>query len=260
LWRRRCFPHRYISDRFLPDKAIDLIDEAGAALRLQIGSMPIEIDQIDRRITHLEIERQALSREADAGSRERLRVVENELEKLRGEAAVLKERWAREKSAIDRARSLKEEQNRLRQEEEKATRIGDWEKAAQLKYGRLAEIEKEIAVATKELETIKSGTALLKEEIDEEDIARIVAKWTGIPVARMMEGEIQKLVHMEDRLHERVVGQDEALRLVSNALRRRVPHRQPACLARRPATSATRRAASSPRQILRRRPYQRGPV
>jgi len=212
--------HRYISDRFLPDKAIDLIDEAGAALRLQIGSMPIEIDQIDRRITHLEIERQALSREADAGSRERLRVVENELEKLRGEAAVLKERWAREKSAIDRARSLKEEQNRLRQEEEKATRIGDWEKAAQLKYGRLAEIEKEIAVATKELETIKSGTALLKEEIDEEDIARIVAKWTGIPVARMMEGEIQKLVHMEDRLHERVVGQDEALRLVSNALRR----------------------------------------
>ena len=212
--------HRYISDRFLPDKAIDLIDEAGAALRLQIGSMPIEIDQVERRITHLEIERQALSREPDASSRDRLRVVESELEKLRGEAAVLKERWSREKCAIDRARALKEEQERLRQDEEKATRAGDWENAAQIKYGRMAEIEKEIAVATKELEAIKSGSALLKEEIDEDDIARIVAKWTGIPVARMMEGEIQKLVHMEDRLRERVIGQDEALRLVSNALRR----------------------------------------
>ncbi|MCC6858415.1 MAG: ATP-dependent chaperone ClpB [Bryobacterales bacterium] len=212
--------HRYISDRFLPDKAIDLVDEAGSALRLQIGSMPLEIDQIDRRITSLEIERQALSRESDTVSRERLRVAENELEKLRAEAAVLKERWNHEKSVIDRVRSLKEEQERLRQEEEKATRTGDWERAAQLKYGRLAEIEKEMAVATKELEAIKSGSALLKEEIDEEDIARIVAKWTGIPVARMMEGEIQKLVHMEERLHKRVVGQDEALKLVSNAIRR----------------------------------------
>ncbi len=211
--------HRYISDRFLPDKAIDLIDEAGAALRLQIGSMPIEIDQLDRRITHLEIERQALSRETDIASRERLRVIENELEKLRGEAAVLKERWDREKAAIDRARSLKEEQEKVRQEEERATRVGDWETAAKLRYGRLAEIEKEIATATRDLEAIKSG-ALLKEEIDEEDIATVVAKWTGIPVSRMMESEIQKLVHMEERLQIRVVGQDEALRLVSNALRR----------------------------------------
>ena len=211
--------HRYIADRFLPDKAIDLIDEAGSALRLQIGSMPIEIDDLDRRISHLEIERQALSKELDTGSHERLRVIENELERLRGEAAGLKERWNREKNAITRVRKLKEEQDSLRQEEEKATRAGDWEKAAQLRYGRLSQIEKDIQSAEQELEAVKE-TALLKEEIDEDDIARIVAKWTGIPVTRMMEGEIQKLVHMPERLKDRVVGQDEAVRLVSNAILR----------------------------------------
>ncbi|SPE34741.1 protein disaggregation chaperone [Candidatus Sulfopaludibacter sp. SbA6] len=211
--------HRYIADRFLPDKAIDLIDEAGSALRLQIGSMPIEIDDLDRGISHLEIERQALSKEKDAGSHERLRHVENELERLRGEAAVLKERWNREKGAITRVRQLKEEQNTLRQEEEKATRAGDWEKAAQLRYGRLAQIEKDIQAAEQELEAVKEN-ALLKEEIGEDDIARIVAKWTGIPVARMMEGEIQKLVQMPERLKDRVVGQDEAVRLVSAAILR----------------------------------------
>src|SRR5574340_953056 len=212
--------HRYIADRFLPDKAIDLIDEAGAALRLQIGSMPIEVDEIDRKISHLEIERQALSQE-DPGpaERDRLRQVENELERLRGEAAVLKERWNREKAAISRVRELKEEQERLRNEEEEASRKGDWEKAAQLRYGRLAEIEKEIRQAEQDLEAVKEN-AILKEEIDEGDIARIVAKWTGIPVARMMEGEIQKLVQMPERLKERVVGQDEAVRLVSNAILR----------------------------------------
>ncbi len=211
--------HRYIADRFLPDKAIDLIDEAGSALRLQIGSMPIEIDDLDRRISHLEIERQALSKENDAASHERLRHVENELETVRGEAAALKERWNREKSAIARVRTLKEEQDTLRQEEEKASRAGDWEKAAQLRYGRLSQIEKDIQAAEQELEAVKEH-ALLKEEIDEEDIARIVAKWTGIPVTRMMEGEIQKLVHMPERLKDRVVGQDEAVRLVSNAILR----------------------------------------
>jgi ATP-dependent Clp protease ATP-binding subunit ClpB len=211
---------RYITDRFLPDKAIDLIDEAGSALRIQIGSMPIEIDQIERRITHLEIERQALVREDDAASRDRLRVVENELEKARGESAVLKERWNKEKTAIQAVQQLKEEQEKLRQEEEKATRMGDWEKAAQLRYGRLSQIEREIDQKTRELESIKAGSALLKEEIDEEDIARIVAKWTGVPVSKMLEGEMQKLVHMEERLHERVVGQDEAVKLVSNAIRR----------------------------------------
>ena len=212
--------NRYITDRFLPDKAIDLIDEAGAALRIEIGSMPIEVDQVDRRITQLEIERQALNRESDGASKERLRAVENELERIRAESATLKERWNREKSAISHVQQLKEELDQARQEEEKASRAGDWEKAAQLRYGRLGQIEKELETATKQLETIKSGTPLLKEEIDEEDIARIVAKWTGIPVTRMLEGEIQKLIHMEDRLRDRVVGQDEAVALVSNAIRR----------------------------------------
>ncbi len=211
--------HRYIADRFLPDKAIDLIDEAGSALRLQIGSMPIEIDDLDRRISHLEIERQALSKESDAASHDRLRAVENELESLRGEAAVLKERWNREKGAITRVRRLKEELDNLRQEEERATRAGDWEKAAQLRYGRLSEIGKEIQSAEQELEAVK-GNALLKEEIGEDEIARIVAKWTGIPVTRMMEGELQKLMHMPDRLKDRVIGQDEAVRLVANAILR----------------------------------------
>ncbi len=181
--------------------------------------MPIEIDDLDRRISHLEIERQALSKELDPASHDRLRIVESELERLRGEAAVLKERWNREKGAISRVKQLKEEQDNLRQEEERATRAGDWEKAAQLRYGRLSQIEKDIATAEQELEAVK-GTALLKEEIGEDDIARIVAKWTGIPVTRMMEGEIQKLVHMGDRLKDRVVGQDQAVRLVANAILR----------------------------------------
>jgi ATP-dependent Clp protease ATP-binding subunit ClpB len=210
---------RYIADRFLPDKAIDLIDEAGSALRLQIGSMPIEIDEIDRRIAHLEVERQALGKEKDAGSLERLRHVESELERLRGESVGLKERWNREKGAIYRVKQLKEEQESLRNEEEKARGAGDWEKAAQLRYGRLNQLEKDIQSAEQELEAVKEH-ALLKEEIDEDDIAKIVAKWTGIPVTRMLEGEIQKLVHMPERLKDRVVGQDEAVRLVSNAILR----------------------------------------
>jgi ATP-dependent Clp protease ATP-binding subunit ClpB len=211
--------HRYIADRFLPDKALDLIDEAGSALRLQIGSMPIEIDDLDRRTSHLEIERQALSKEKDAASHERLRHIENELETVRGQAATLKERWNHEKNAISRVRTLKEEQDTLRQEEEKASRAGDWEKAAQLRYGRLSQIEKDILAAEQEMEAVKEH-ALLKEEIDEEDIARIVAKWTGIPVARMMEGEIQKLVQMPERLKDRVVGQDQTVQLVANAILR----------------------------------------
>ncbi|MGD0498080.1 MAG: ATP-dependent chaperone ClpB [Bryobacteraceae bacterium] len=211
--------HRYIADRFLPDKTIDLIDEAGSALRLQIGSMPIELDDLIRRISHLEIERQALGKENSPGSRERLRQIEDELERSRGQAAVLKERWDREKGVIQRVRQLKEEQDALRQEEEKASRAGDWEKAAQLRYGLLSDIEKNIQTAEREREAMK-GDALLKEEIGEDDIARLVAKTTGIPVARMMEGEIQKLVEMPTRLKDRVVGQDEAVRLVSNAILR----------------------------------------
>jgi ATP-dependent Clp protease ATP-binding subunit ClpB len=211
--------HRYIADRFLPDKALDLIDEAGSALRLQIGSMPIEIDDLDRRTSHLEIERQALGKEKDHASHERLRQLENELETVRGQAATLKERWNREKSAISRVRTLKEEQDTLRQEEEKASRAGDWEKAAQLRYGRLGQIEKDILAAEQEMEAVKEN-ALLKEEIDEQDIARIVAKWTGIPVARMMEGEIEKLVQMPERLKQRVIGQDQTVQLVANAILR----------------------------------------
>ena len=210
---------RYIADRFLPDKAIDLIDEAGSALRLQIGSMPIEIDDLDRRISHLENERQALSKENDHASHDRLRIVESDLERLRGEAATLKERWNREKSAIQRVRQLKEEQDTTRQDEEKATRAGDWEKAAQLRYGRLSQIDRDIQAAEQNLEAVKEN-ALLKEEIGEDDIARIVAKWTGIPVTKMLEGEVQKLIEMPARLKDRVVGQDEAVRLVSNAILR----------------------------------------
>jgi len=182
--------------------------------------MPIEIDNIERRVSQLEIERQALNREKDAASKDRLRHIEDELERLRGESAGLKERWSREKGAITRVQQLKEELEQARADEERATRTGDWEKAAQIKYGKLAEIERNIEAANHELEAIKQGSALLKEEIDEEDIAKIVAKWTGIPVSRMLEGEIQKLIHMEERLHERVVGQDEAVSLVANAIRR----------------------------------------
>jgi ATP-dependent Clp protease ATP-binding subunit ClpB len=211
--------HRYITDRFLPDKAIDLIDEAGSALRLQIGSMPIEIDDLDRGISHLEIERQALTKENDPASHDRLRHVESELERLRGEAAGLKERWSREKGAIQRVQQLKEEQDALRQQEEKASGARDWEKAAELRYGRLSQIEKDIQTAEQAAEAAKEH-ALLKQEIGEDEIARIVAKWTGIPVARMMEGELRKLVQMPERLKDRVVGQDEAVRLVSNAILR----------------------------------------
>src|SRR5712692_6043732 len=212
--------HRYITDRFLPDKAIDLIDEAASALRMQIDSMPVEIDQRDRRMVQLEIEKQALQKETDPGSRERLRVIENELERLRAETAVLKEKWGQEKALIQRVRKLKEEQENLRQEEEKATREGDLGKAAELHYGRLVETENELKEATEQLEEQQKGNPMLRGEIDEEDIAKIVAKWTGIPVTRMLEGEIAKLVHMEDRLRQRVIGQEEALARVSNAIRR----------------------------------------
>ena len=212
--------HRYITNRFLPDKAIDLVDEAGAALKIQIGSMPIEIDNLERRVSHLEIERQALNREPDQVSKDRLRPIENELERLRGESAGLKERWTREKTAITRVQQLKEDQEQTRADEERATRAGDWAQASQLKYEKMRDIETSLEQANHDLESIKSGSALLKEEIDEEDIARIVAKWTGIPVARMLEGEVQKLIHMEARLHDRIIGQNEAVSLVANAMRR----------------------------------------
>ena len=212
--------HRYISDRFLPDKAIDLVDEAGATLRMQIDSVPVEVDQIERRITHLEIEKQALQKESNRASKERLHTIESELEELRSTSSQLRGKWQSEKQLIDKVKSLKERQEQLRNEEEEATRRGDLQRAAEIRYGQKNEIEKELTQAEARLEEQQTDSSLLRGEVNEEDIARIVAKWTGIPLTRMLEGEIQKLVHMEERLRQRVVGQDEALAHVSNAIRR----------------------------------------
>ena len=210
--------HRYITDRFLPDKAIDLIDEAAASLRIQIDSMPTEIDQLERRATQLEIERQALKREDDANSRERLAAVEKELAHIREEANALKARWKQEKEAIAKVRELKERIEQLKLEEQEATRKGDYNRAAQIQYGEIPQLEAEVEKLSAQMDGKQSR--MLKEEVDEEDVAKIVSKWTGIPVSKMLEGEVKKLVTMEDRLRERVIGQDEALTRVANAIRR----------------------------------------
>ena len=219
--------HRYISDRFLPDKAIDLVDEAAAALAIQIGSVPVEIDDLERRATSLEIERNALKREDDANSRERLGEVERELAEVREQAAGLRARWQKEKGAIGEIAALKERLEQMRFEATEATRKGDLQRAAELQYGEIPKTERELAELTASQDAsvadAKAGgsaSRLLKEEVDEEDIARIVSKWTGIPVSKMLEGEVQKLTQMEQRLRERVVGQDEALVAVANAIRR----------------------------------------
>jgi ATP-dependent Clp protease ATP-binding subunit ClpB len=210
--------HRYISDRFLPDKAIDLIDEAAASLRIQIDSMPTEIDQLERRAIQLEIERQALKREDDPNSRERLAVVEKELAHVREQANALKARWKQEKEAIAKVRELKGRIEQLKLEEQEATRKGDYNRAAQIKYGELPQLEAEVNKLSAAMDGKQSR--MLKEEVDEEDVAKIVSRWTGIPVSKMLEGEVKKLVTMEDRLRERVIGQDEAIQHVSNAIRR----------------------------------------
>src|SRR5438094_127364 len=212
--------NRYISDRFLPDKAIDLIDEAASSLRIEIDSMPAEIDQIERRITQLEIERQALRKEDDAASRERLQKLEQELAGLREKSDQLKLRWKAEKDAITRIRQLKSEIEQAKVEEQRAQREGDLNKVAEIRYGKLVTLEKQLAQANAQLESKQQTGRMLKEEVDEEDVARVISKWTGIPVSKMLEGEVAKLVRMEDRLRLRVVGQDEALRLVANAVRR----------------------------------------
>src|SRR6201990_1337418 len=221
--------HRYISDRFLPDKAIDLVDEAAAALAIQIGSVPVEIDDLERRATSLEIERQALKREDDPNSRERLNAVERELAEIREQAAGLRARWQKERGAIGEIASLKEKLEALRFEADQATRKGDLQRAAELQYGEIPKAERELTELTAEQDGFNAadkaaqgagGNRLLKEEVDEEDIAKIVSKWTGIPVSKMLEGEVQKLTQMEDRLRERVVGQDAALSVVANAIRR----------------------------------------
>ena len=210
--------HRYITDRFLPDKAIDLIDEAAASLRIQIDSMPTEIDQLERRATQLEIERQALKREDDANSRERLAIVEKELAHIKEESNALKARWKQEKEAIAKVRELKERIERLKLEEQEATRKGDYDRAGRIKYGEMPQLEAEVTKLSAAMDGKQSR--MLKEEVDEEDVAKIVSKWTGIPVSKMLEGEVKKLVTMEDRLRERVIGQDEAIEHVANAIRR----------------------------------------
>jgi ATP-dependent Clp protease ATP-binding subunit ClpB len=211
--------HRYITDRFLPDKAIDLVDEAASKLRMEIDSMPAELDEINRRVMQLEIEREALRKETDKASKERLGRLEKELADLKEEHGALMARWQQEKEAIQRQRKAKEELERIRLEIERAQRAGDYGKASELQYGRLPEIERTIRAEEERLAS-GAGKGMLKEEVDEEDIAEVVSKWTHIPVSRLMEGEVQKLIHMEERLHQRVVGQDEAIHAVANAIRR----------------------------------------
>ena len=211
--------HRYISDRFLPDKAIDLIDEAAASLRIQIDSLPTDIDQLERKATQLEIEKQALKKEDDASSRERLRVLEKELAEIREKSNALKANWKKEKDLIARSRSLKEKIEQLKIEEQSEERKGNLQRVAEIRYSLIRQAEEELAKLAKQMES-KGQARMLKEEVDEEDVARIVSKWTGIPVSKMLEGEVKKLVNMEDRLRQRVIGQDPALERVANAIRR----------------------------------------
>ena len=211
---------RYITDRFLPDKAIDLVDEAAAGLRMEIDSLPQEIDEIERRILQLEIEKQALRKESDKASRERLGQIEKELGGLREQSNALKGRWQTEKDAIGRIRKKKEEIEQLKAEEQRYERSGDLSKVAEIRYGKLSAAEKELKGAQDKLADLQKDHPMLKEEVGEEEIAKIVSKWTGIPAGRLLEGEIEKLIHMEERLRERVVGQDDALGIVANAIRR----------------------------------------
>ena len=212
--------HRYISDRFLPDKAIDLIDEAASRLRIEIDSMPIEIDEVERKILQLEIEKQALKREEDKASKGRLAQLEREIENLRETSSGLKAHWQNEKESIQRIRTLKEKIESTKVEEQKAQRAGDLNRAAELRYGTLTQLQKELEEANAKLVELQKNQKMLKEEVDAEDVAEVVAKWTGIPVSKMLEGEVQKLLKMEDRLKLRVIGQDNAIHAVSNAVRR----------------------------------------
>ena len=212
--------HRYIADRFLPDKAIDLIDEAASRLRMEIDSMPVELDEVERRIRQLEIEREAVKKEQDAASRERLVKIEKEIAELAEKRSGLRAQWHAEKEAIQKIRSIKEQIEQTRIEAEKTEREGNLGRAAELRYGRLPVLQQTLDRESARLADLQSQSKILKEEVDEEDIAEIVSKWTGIPVSKMLEGEMQKLLHMEDRLRMRVVGQDEAVRAVSDAVRR----------------------------------------
>ena len=212
--------NRYITDRFLPDKAIDLIDEAASKLRIEIDSLPTEIDEVEREIIQREIERQALLREEDAISRERLSAVEREIAELRDESGAMKAKWQSEKEVIERIRAAKEQVEQLKIQAEQFERAGDYGRVAEIRYGRLTEVQKQLEADSRQLDELQKSGRTLKEEVTEEDVAEVVGKWTGVPVAKMLEGEMQKLVRMEESLGERVVGQDEALGVVANAVRR----------------------------------------
>jgi ATP-dependent Clp protease ATP-binding subunit ClpB len=212
--------HRYISDRFLPDKAIDLVDEAASKLRIEIDSMPMEIDQVERRIKQLDIELHAFSKEKDAASKERRKAIEAELAELREQSAGMKAHWQAEKEAIGKIQALNEQIETAKTEAEKAERVGDLQKAAELRYGSIPEAERQMVAENGRLNELQRDVRMLKEEVEEEDIAEVVGKWTGIPVSRLLEGEVEKLIHMEERLHRRVVGQDDALLAVASAIRR----------------------------------------
>ncbi|HAF48806.1 MAG TPA: type VI secretion system ATPase TssH, partial [Anaerolineaceae bacterium] len=212
--------HRYIADRHLPDKAIDLIDEAAARLRTEIDSKPQALDEVDRAIMQLEIERQALQKEKDKASKERLANIEKDLANLQENASELHTRWQVEKEAIQKIRDLKEEIDQTETQIDRAERQADLEKAARLRYGTLNELRARLENAEKHLKELQENSPLLKEEVDAEEIAEVVGNWTGIPVSRLLEGEMQKLMRMEERLHRRIVGQDEAVDVVSNAVRR----------------------------------------
>ena len=209
--------NRYLTNRFLPDKAIDLVDEAASKLRIEIDSLPTEIDVVQRRILQLEIEKVALEKETDAASKERLENLDDELSRLQSQVEEMKGHWNAEREAIAAIRSLKEELESLRTTVE---REQDLEKAAEIRYGRIPELEKRISDATAHLDQLQTSKRMLKEEVDAEDIAEVVSKWTGVPVSRLMEGEMHKLVHLEDLLHQRVIGQDDAVAAVANAIRR----------------------------------------
>ncbi|HWT01946.1 MAG TPA: ATP-dependent chaperone ClpB [Pyrinomonadaceae bacterium] len=212
--------NRYITDRFLPDKAIDLIDEAASRLRIEIDSLPQEIDQLEREILQLEIERQALGREEDEKSKSRLKDIEQRIADLKEKSSGMKAKWQSEKEEIDRMREAKNELEQLRLQLDQARNAGDLAKAAELQYGKIPELERTLAAEQQKLAELQRDGVMLKEEVDEEDVAEVVAKWTGVPVSKMLEGEMQKLVTMEDRLRQRVIGQDEALTAVANAVRR----------------------------------------
>jgi ATP-dependent Clp protease ATP-binding subunit ClpB len=211
---------RYITDRFLPDKAIDLMDECASRLRIEIDSMPVEIDEIQRRVTQAEIEREALKKEKDPASRERLAVLEAEIATMGEEVSGMKAHWQREKELIQAIQQINQEHERLNLESQQAERDGDLARVAEIRYGRLSELGRQLEEANRQLAEYQEGRKMLKEEVDEEDIAEVVSRWTGIPVSKMLEGEKEKLVEMENRLAKRVIGQGEAISAVSNAVRR----------------------------------------